>query len=125
VANSPEPSLPEIRAAWRPHLAGLRAWAERIGKPVLLTEIGYRSARNAGRRPYEWQLPQPPSPEQQALLYQAALESLWPEPWLAGFYWWQWDVRAPRAPLLDTGYTPQGKPAWAVLRTFYSKGSPR
>ncbi len=125
VANSPEPSRAEALAAWRPHLAGLRAWAGRIRKPVLLTEIGYRSARNAGRQPGEWQLEQPPAPEQQALLYRAALESLWPEPWLSGFYWWQWDVRPPRDPAHDTGYTPQGKPAWAVLREFYARAAPR
>jgi len=121
VANSPEPSLPEARAAWRPHLAGLRTWAERIGKPVLFTEIGYRSARNAGRQPGEWQLVQAPSPAQQALLYRAALESLWPEPWLAGLYWWLWDVRPLRDPERDAGYSPQAKPAEAVLREFYGR----
>ena len=124
VANSPEPSRAEVLAAWRPHLSGLRAWAQRIGKPVLLTEIGYRSARNAGRQPGEWQLPQAPAPEQQALLYRAALETLWPEPWLFGFYWWQWDVRPPRDPARDIGYTPQEKPAWAVLREFYGRAAP-
>ncbi len=121
VANTPEPHLAEVAAAWRPHLRALRAWARRIERPVLLTEIGYRSARNAGRRPWEWQLPQPASPAQQALLYRAALAAFWPEPWLAGFYWWQWDVRPPRDPARDTGYTPQDKPAWSVLREYYTR----
>ena len=125
VANSPEPSLYEIRAAWRPHLAGLRAWAERIGKPVLFTEIGYRSARNAGRQPGEWQLPQAPSHEQQALLYRAALSTFWSEPWFSGFYWWQWRTRPPRDPGTDTEYTPQSKPAESVLRDFYGRAAPR
>jgi hypothetical protein len=121
VANSPEPSAAEVAAGWRPHVRELKKWAERVGKPVLLTEIGYRSARNAGRSPFEWQLQQPPSPAQQALLYRAALGSFWREPWLAGFYWWQWDVEPPRDPARDTGYTPQGKPAWSVLREYYGR----
>jgi hypothetical protein len=121
VANSPEPSLVEIRAAWRPHRASLRAWAARIEKPVLFTEVGYRSARNAGRQPGEWRLAQPPSPAQQERLYRAALESFWSEPWLSGFYWWGWRTEPPAVPETDIDYTPQGKPAWAVLREFYGR----
>jgi hypothetical protein len=121
VAERAEPSLDEARAGWRPHLAGLRAWAERVGRPVLFTEIGYRSARNAGLRPYEWKLEQPPALAQQALLYRAALEAFWREPWFAGFYWWLWDTRPPADSERDASFTPQGKPAWAVLREFYRR----
>jgi hypothetical protein len=88
------------------------------------TRILIAPRRNAGRQPGEWQLPQAPAPEQQALLYRAALEVFWPEPWLFGFYWWQWDVRPPRDPAHDIGYTPQGKPAAAVLHDFYGRAAP-
>jgi hypothetical protein len=121
LAESAEPTLAEVRAGWQPHLAALRAWAARIGKPVLFTEIGYRSARNAGREPWEYLLEQPPAPAQQALLYRAALETFWREPWFAGLYWWIWDTRPPADPARDASFTPQGKPAWEVLREFYGR----
>jgi hypothetical protein len=108
-----------LRRAWEGHLAGLRAWAARIGRPVLFTEIGYRSVRGAGREPWEWQKPGPVALNEQAVLVRAALEALRDEPWLHGLYFWQWRATPPADPRRDTDYTPQGKPAEDVLRKHF------
>jgi hypothetical protein len=121
VAPSAGASVAEIVAAWRPLAAELRAWSERIRKPVVLTEIGYRSLRGAGRAPWEWQRSGEASPGEQERLYRAAFQALWSEPWLFGFYWWQWRTAPPSLPSADTGYTPQGKPALRVIEEFYAR----
>lgn len=121
VARGPDPSLPEVERRWRKEVAGLRAWARAIRKPVLLTEIGYRSLAGAGAQPWEWQREGRAAPEEQAVLYRAALSALWSEDWLYGFYWWQWRTFPPADPESDTGFTPQGKPAWDVIREFYAR----
>jgi hypothetical protein len=59
--------------------------------------------------------------ERTSMLYRAALEAFWGEPWFAGFYWWMWDTRPPADPERDASFTPQGKPAWPVLREFYRR----
>ncbi len=57
---------------------------------------------------------------EQADLYQAALEVLLGQPWMGGIFWWQWFANPAIGGLEDDGFTPFGKPAEQVLKTFYS-----
>lgn len=86
---------------------------------MIFTEIGYRSIAGAGVEPWEWLTEGVPSPHEQAVLYRAAVPELWTQRWLVGFYWWQWRTEPPR--VRDPGFTPQGKPAEAVLRESYAR----
>ncbi|RIL02016.1 MAG: hypothetical protein DCC71_16980 [Proteobacteria bacterium] len=124
LASAPDPSLDALRAAWLPHLRELRAWAGRICKQVIFTELGYRSVRGASARPWEWEQAGPPAHDEQARLYRAALDVFWEERWLGGLYWWQWRTAPPHDAAADTDYTPQDKPAWSVLREFYAREAP-
>jgi len=113
----------EMAAAWRRHLPGLRRFAERVGKPVLFTEIGYRSVRGAGVEPWEWEDAGEVSLAEQASAYRATFAALQDEPWLRGLYWWQWRTAPPDDPAGDTGYTPQGKPAADVVADHYRRAA--
>jgi hypothetical protein len=121
LADGPGRSSETLARAWAPHRERLARLAERTGKPVLLTEIGFRNVPFAASEPWEWQRAGAPAPEEQARLYRAAVDALGGEPWLAGMFWWHWRVRPPADPAADIDYTPQGKPAWEVLRDFYSR----
>ena len=57
--------------------------------------------------------------QEQADAYQAALEVLWGRPWLAGIFWWQWPAIPNSSGPGNTDFTPSGKPAEHVLRSFY------
>jgi hypothetical protein len=121
LAAQPGAPVEELRIAWRPHWQRLRDLALRVGRPVLFTEVGYRSSVRAAIEPWEWAIAQPVSLDEQARLYRAALETFWDEPWFAGAYWWLWEARPRPDPASDHGYTVRGKPAWDVLRAFYAK----
>lgn len=61
-----------------------------------------------------------------ARAYEAFFRAWWDEPWLAGAFLWKWFLEArgrgwggERA--WDTGFTPQGKPAEAVIRRWYGQ----
>jgi hypothetical protein len=123
LADEPGRSSTELARGWAPHRKRLARLAARSRKPVLLTEIGFRSVPRAAVEPWEWQRQEPPDLEAQARLYRATLDALGKEPWLAGIFWWHWRVRPPADPAADTDYTPQGKPAWEALRRFY-RGEP-
>ncbi len=114
-------TVEELKAGWQPHLQRLRDLQARFRKPILFTEIGYRSSSRAAIEPWEWALPQPVSLDEQAHLYQATLETFWDEPWFAGAYWWLWEVHPRPEPAADHGYTIRGKPALDVLKAFYAK----
>lgn len=118
-----EPSTAELVRAWRPHLAELEALSRATGKPVLFTELGYRSAAGATARPWIWPehgQGESPDPDLQARAYEAFFRAFWHRPWVAGVYIWKWypdPVRRdePHA----TGFSPQGKPAEAVLARWF------
>ena len=120
LTDKNDPTLDELRAGWAPHVATLASLAATWGKPVLLTEIGYRSVDGANRQPWDWQTAMPLDLQEQVDTYQAAFESLFDQPWLAGIYWWMWDPDPyERGGSCDTDYTPYDKPAEDVLRRWY------
>lgn len=124
LASESDPSLEELRTRWRSHRAELARVHRRTEKPVLFTEIGYRSAPSAAEAPWRW-------PEQeegmsadstlQARCYRAFLSTMGRIPWFAGAVVWKWhpdtDDQRP------TAFTPQGKPAERVLRRWFTSAS--
>ena len=124
VSNTSDPSLEELKAAWRPRVQELASLAKRWQKPIILTEIGYRSLDGASMHPWNWQIEGCVDLEEQADCYRAAFESVYLEPWLAGIFWWSWSPDPFEGGPEDTGYSPHGKPAEDVLRAWYG-GSPR
>lgn len=92
----------------------------RFGKPVLLTETGYRSVDGAGKAPYLWEKNFVQDSQEQADLYTAFFKvwSSYGGDWLKGANLWYWDTNpTPNSP---TDYTPQGKPALKVITDWYS-----
>ncbi len=122
VSDSDNPSVEELMAGWKPHVAMLARLARTWRKPVLLTEIGYRSANGAGKEPWDWATVRPINVEEQANAYEATLRSLASEPWFAGVFWWVWTTNPHRGGDCDDSYTPLNKPAEDVLRKWYGVG---
>lgn len=120
LAARPGASDAELRARAGSERARLARWAAAHGKPVLLTEIGFRSVAHAAVEPWEWQRSGPADTALQDRLYRIAIEAYGREPWLAGIYWWAFLTAPPGDPLANDGFTPQGKPAWERVRAFYA-----
>ena len=116
-------AVDRLRAAWAPHATALRALSERTGKPVLFTEIGYRSVGYAASEPWRW--PErgedaAPDPALQARLYEAFFQTFWHEPWFAGAIVWKWsEDRSGRPDAL--GFSFHGKPAEGVLAAWFNR----
>jgi hypothetical protein len=121
LSDSATPTVTELKRAWvdREHVSLLRSLNTKFGKPVLFTEIGYRSVDFAAQAPWSYATTPPANPQAQANAYQAALETFADEPWFAGFYWWNWPTNPNQGGPGDTDYIPVGKPAEQVLTHFY------
>jgi hypothetical protein len=124
LSNTRDPSLEALRAAWRPRVDELSALVEKWQKPLILTEIGYRSIDGAAMHPWDWQIEGAVDLKEQEDCYRAAFESVYNEPWFAGIFWWSWSPDPFEGGPDDAGYSPHGKPAEDVLRTWF-RGSPR
>jgi hypothetical protein len=118
------PAADEIRAAWRPWAARLEALARRTGKPVVFTEVGYRSLEGALHRPWDWDVQGDADPALQRDAYQALFETFWDAPWFGGTFVWKWHPTVRRPERWARDFTPQGKPALEVLRAWYARPTP-
>ena len=119
LTDKNDPTLDELKAAWTPHVTTLANLASTWGKPILFTEIGYRSLDGANRHPWDWQSEGTIDLQEQADCYQAAFESVYGQPWFAGMFWWSWDTDPFQGGPCNDGHTPHDKPAEDVLRAWY------
>jgi hypothetical protein len=123
LTDATNPTRQQLAAGWRRNryghdmLAAFSNLQRAYGKPLVFTEVGYRSGDGANRAPWDWGAVLAPDPGEQADCY-AALYEVWSRErgWMKGPFWWAWDVSAPLAG--DTGYNPRGKPAEQVLRQW-------
>ncbi len=128
LTNKNDPTVAELVAAWSHNLNGddmrsaFRNLGQSRGKPVIFTEIGYRSQAGTNRAPWDCSAAGAYDPQEQAACYQAAFSVFVPErSWLQGMMWWDWEVAPPGAS--DTGYNPRTKPAESILRAQYHQGT--
>jgi hypothetical protein len=120
LTSSYNPTLDDLKAALRMRLNRLKTLSQRFDRPIVITEIGYRSVDGANREPWVWGTQGGVDLHEQAICYRAFLESVWGQPWLAGIYWWNWDTDPDQGGEQDTGFTPHDKPAEEILQAYYS-----
>lgn len=122
------PSLSEIKKGWKRHIATLKALSERYNKPILFSEVGYRSDNIATIEPWVWgsaldkDTSVVASNITQNLAYEALFQELWDKEWFAGMYFWQWHNTSRRQVKYENrDFTPRFKPAENTLAKWYGK----
>ncbi|WP_322516096.1 hypothetical protein SR870_00460 [Rhodopseudomonas palustris] len=94
----------------------LEVLSRRVGKPILVGEIGLRSAKGATAKPWESAEERVAEPDQQL---QADVIADWlaalDRPSISGVMIWRWFTDPAAGGAADTDFTVQGKPAQAVL----------
>jgi hypothetical protein len=118
IASRPDPGRFELLAGWQPWIERLELLQHRAGRPILLTEIGYRSVDGAGERPYDIGAAGRIDLLEQSDLYWAALQATALADGFAGLCWWNWRAAGGGGPL-DSDYTPAGKLAEQELRSAW------
>jgi hypothetical protein len=96
----------------------LHSLSEQYGKPVLMTEMGYRSIDGTAIQPGSWTINGTPDPAAQADAYKAFFQVWTAEggSWMQGVELWQWDLNNQYT---STGYSVMGKPAEAVVSQYF------
>lgn len=95
LASDENPELDQLKNGWKPHMAKMKEISQKYGRPIILTEVGYRNDVKAASEPWLWpsQIDQNSievSDKIQADCYRALFESCWNEDWLAGVFFWKW-----------------------------------
>ncbi|MEJ8802034.1 glycoside hydrolase family 113 [Pontibacter sp. H249] len=123
LTTNTEPRVEELQQGWKGHFAAIASLQAKYKKPVVFTEIGYKSTPDAAIEPWkwpdrEWQLLQL-SEQTQANAYEAMFRQFWQQPWFGGTFIWKWypKLRENRRDHLD--FTPQNKAAGEVMAKWY------
>lgn len=117
LTNDKGHTVNDLKKGWIEPMKSIERIHKKFNKPVLFTEIGYRSDTNAGIEPWVWPKENSGaeiSNECQANCYRAFFETVWKKSWMAGVYFWKWYPHGPnRMATLD--FTPQGKEAENIM----------
>ena len=115
------PSSALLQRAWREPRQTIAALSARVGKHIVITEVGYPSQAGAADRPWDETASSGPDLPLQARLYQAFCDAFAQTPEVSGFYVWNWfGFGGPR----DAGFTPRGKPASHALSECFARTWP-
>ena len=119
LVEDASPDRATLVRAWQPVIAKLERLSRETRKPIVFTELGYRSSNGAAWR--QWEIPPdvPANAEAQRAAYEAFFEAVWPQPWLAGVYPWKW-YSYPDHVRRENDYEIENKPAEEVVRHNYS-----
>lgn len=119
LTDDDDPTVTELVSAWQAHVADLEGLHQMWQKPVIITEIGYRSLDGAGTWPWNHEVDGEVDLQEQADLYTALFTAFEDADWLHGIYWWEWDSDPFAGGKCDNRYSPQDKPVERVLREWY------
>lgn len=122
LSDQETPSEEDMVRAWQGIRTEVEAWRRSIGKPLIITEVGYPSRRGAGTDPWNYAAEGTPDLEGQRRCYRAFQRAWSGEPSLQGVYFYLWWGDGGPA---DSGYTPRGKPSLEVIRDWFGAASLR
>ena len=127
LTKKDDPSVKELLSGWKSHVQQIEKIHNKYNKPVLFTEIGYKSTTDAAIEPWQWadglsNLITKVSNRTQANCYEAFFRTFWKEEWFAGVHFWQWHARhEPSRGQGSINFTPQQKPAENIMAKWFSK----
>lgn len=120
LATHYAPTLAELEASWgRIHDTVLVPFAHQVRRPIVFTEVGYRSISATPLAPADNTIVSAYDGCAQAQAYFALLDSWKNSGLLVGIYWWYWTTTLNSGGAGDTTYSPMGKPAEAVIAAFW------
>jgi hypothetical protein len=112
-----EPSMAALVDGWMIQRARIDAWQASHGKPLLLTEVGYRNSDDAASKPWAWGDNPEQDDELQQKLYRATAIAWADVPYLAGMQWWEWRACGVEK---SVDFSPRNKEAGDFLSSWYS-----
>jgi len=123
VAQDEDAPLPEMQARLDGYFDRLGELSREHERPVIFTEIGYRSVTTAALRPHEWTEHTPDAQldlDLQHTLYTLFFAEACEHDYVRGVYLWKWFTDPDSREEGPTGFSPAGKPAAEVMRAAYA-----
>ncbi len=121
ISKKEKPSQKELNAGFADVIQKVEKVALTAKKPVLFTEIGFRSCASPWANPHAEADDRPADDEAQAACYRAMIAGLQNKPWCKGVYLWKWPAYMDDAQYDRRGFTPLGHPAEQLVEEWFGK----
>jgi hypothetical protein len=119
------PTKQEVINAWSTiEQTKILPFQQMYNKPVIFTEIGYRSLYGANREPWEYNRQDTPSSQVQSALYDGLMEFWNNKSYFQGIHMWDWESNPNAGGENTTSFTPQNKSTEEILAKWFKDGSP-
>jgi hypothetical protein len=92
-------------------------------KPIIFTEVGYKSVSGSHRVPGDWSIDGPYDEAAQAQSYDALFTYWNNHSYIHGVHWWDWNSDPNYGGHGNRDYTPQGKEAENIMKKWFTGGS--
>jgi hypothetical protein len=119
ISKKDKPKQKELNAGFAEVVDKIEHIAAKAGKPVLFTEIGFRSCTTPWANPHAEADGRATDPEAQAACYAAMIAGLEGRDWCKGVYLWKWPAYMDDAKYDPTGFTPLGNPAEQSVKDWF------
>ena len=119
------PSIWDLKRNWKKWVIEIEAWQKNHQKPVVFTEIGYRSVASGAIEPWEYVKGGMVDLKTQHKAYKSVFETFWRKDWFYGMYWWNWRTNPNIQGKYHRGFTPMDKPAQELVKKWFAKPDPR
>lgn len=125
LANDYNPSVSELMANWDTYRKNkIEPFQKQKNKPVIFTEVGYRSVDGAATHPFDYNAGDTYDVQEQSDLINAMI-SYWKDvPWFAGINYWYWHPHNDCCAPPNRDYVVQGKPSLQTLKDGYANDGP-
>lgn len=125
VSENQTPTVEETKVGWERWKTDLKTISEKENKKIIFAEYGYRSVDFSGKEP--WRSDREMNSinmEAQVNSLEGLYQSVWNESWFAGGFLWKWFIAHEKVGgENDTQFTPQNKPAQAIVKEYYSQNN--
>ncbi len=123
LTKSKNPTLENLSKGWNRFLPTLQQTSQRFNRPILFTELGYKSTSDSAITPWEWiefgkDYKDKLSLETQSHCYVSFFENVWDHSWFAGAHLWQMRSNLENEnhhESIKFDFTPQNKPAMDII----------
>lgn len=118
LSQDNQPTKADLKHTFETVFNKLDQVSKQYRKPLLFTEMGFRSSAMPWKAPHSSPQTNTYRPDHQALCYEAICEVLKTKTY-AGVYWWKWPSFLNYAHYRPLSFTPYGKPAEAIIRNYF------
>ncbi|MEM9819954.1 MAG: hypothetical protein AAF985_02735 [Bacteroidota bacterium] len=113
------PSQKDLEKNFNKILSKIESIQQKFKKPILFTEIGFRSIEAPWQEPHAEANGRQSNPKDQEKCYQAVFAALQDRDWCRGLFWWKWPSHMDY--VNPHGFTPLEKPAEKVVEEWFGK----